>query len=291
MSEPLFTVVVPTYRRPALLAEALASIRAQTVDDFECIVVDDASGEPVELPDDGRFRLLRRSEGGSQSGALNTGIDDARGRYVTFLDDDDLYTPDRLELALEGLRGGPFTICWSKFLDGADTISGQVFDGDASHTILNRTTPHLGTVATQRELLLKFDERFQASADLDWWLRMTSRAPLTTVRKVGLLIRRHSGPRGRNSVEARLASSRLLLDKHAGYFAQHPKARAFRYKRAGLMAQQIGDHRAARRFFLRSLPVTLDPATVRHVARSLRRSTPRPRPEEAGGHERQASGT
>ncbi|MGH7908675.1 MAG: glycosyltransferase family 2 protein, partial [Thermodesulfobacteriota bacterium] len=43
MTNPLFSIIVPTYERPQLLAEAIQSIRAQTIGDFECIVVDDAS--------------------------------------------------------------------------------------------------------------------------------------------------------------------------------------------------------------------------------------------------------
>ncbi|MBI4259617.1 MAG: glycosyltransferase family 2 protein, partial [Actinobacteria bacterium] len=104
VATPLFSVIVPTHGRPAYLAEALASVAAQTIEDWEAVVVDDASPEPVEVPDDPRFRLVRRDENGGPGAARNSGLAAATGRYIAFLDDDDLFTPDRLEVALEGLQ-------------------------------------------------------------------------------------------------------------------------------------------------------------------------------------------
>src|SRR6476661_2260120 len=101
MATPTFTVIVPTYGRPEFLADALASIVAQSFADFECIVVDDASPEPASLPADSRLRVIRREFNGGPPAARNTGIEAARGRYVAFLDDDDVWTRRRLEDALE----------------------------------------------------------------------------------------------------------------------------------------------------------------------------------------------
>ena len=100
MDDPLFSVIVPTYQRPPFLLEALDSVRRQTIESFECIVVDDGSPEPVRLANDDRVRLVRRPINGGVAAARNTGIDHARGRYITFLDDDDVYTPTRLALAV-----------------------------------------------------------------------------------------------------------------------------------------------------------------------------------------------
>ena len=94
------SVVVITRDRPELLAEALASVLAQSSPPVEVVVVDDGSRVPVTLPsDDGSgisMRLLRR-EGGGPSAARNAGAAAAKGEVLAFLDDDDLWDSDYLE--------------------------------------------------------------------------------------------------------------------------------------------------------------------------------------------------
>src|SRR5262249_44071462 len=117
---PTFSVIIPTYGRPRYLAEAVRSVLDQTVGDFECIVVDDASPDPVAVVDDARVRVVRRDVNGGPAAARNTGIDAARGRNLVFLDDDDLYTPERLAAAATGLARAPVTICHARHLDAED---------------------------------------------------------------------------------------------------------------------------------------------------------------------------
>ena len=76
---PSVTVVLPTHDRPRLLAEAIASVRAQTWENWDLIVVDDASDPPASIPDDPRCALIRnvRSRGGAE--AKNAGAFQARG--------------------------------------------------------------------------------------------------------------------------------------------------------------------------------------------------------------------
>jgi glycosyltransferase involved in cell wall biosynthesis len=117
---PLFTIVVPVYRTEQFLAECLASLRDQTCDDFECLVVDDGSpGAAVEgrtlscatvlhtaVRDDGRFRLLRQANRG-QGFARQAGIDRAAGRYLVLVDADDKLAPDFLAIARDRLAARP----------------------------------------------------------------------------------------------------------------------------------------------------------------------------------------
>src|SRR4051794_13465342 len=108
---PLFTVVVPTYNRPGLLADALGSVCRQTISDFECIVVDDCSPTPVAIPDDPRFKLVRNSRNVGASASRNRGLEMAQAPFVTVLDDDDLFAPERLALALPALEDGEISVC------------------------------------------------------------------------------------------------------------------------------------------------------------------------------------
>jgi glycosyltransferase involved in cell wall biosynthesis len=106
---PFFSVILATRDRPALFAEALASVLAQEGADYELIVVDDGSldehgaayagaldragehlGERLQV-----LRLVRRPRGHGQSYSLNYGADEARGAFLAFLDDDDRWTDSR----------------------------------------------------------------------------------------------------------------------------------------------------------------------------------------------------
>lgn len=119
---PTFSVVIPVYERAATVLPTLRSVADQTVDDWECIVVDDGSsdGEHLErvVADlaDGRFRYVRRPNGGGGA-ARNTGVEAARGRYVAFLDSDDRFLPEKLETVLavvhDGARCAYYSYVWA----------------------------------------------------------------------------------------------------------------------------------------------------------------------------------
>ena len=106
MTRPTVSVVLPTYNREALLPRAIDSVIAQTVQDWEIVLVDDGSTDgTTSLADRYRRELgaklvyLRQANTGC-CGARNRGIDASRGRFVAFLDSDDEFMPDKLERQL-----------------------------------------------------------------------------------------------------------------------------------------------------------------------------------------------
>lgn len=270
---PLFTVIIPTYNRPQFIAEAVASVLSQSVGDLECLVIDDASSTRPVLPDDPRVQVIRRADNGGGAAARNTGLRSARGRYVTFLDDDDLYTPDRLAIALEGLSRAPVTICWSRFLDlasrGNRHLEGAVYD-----VIIDGTTPALGATAGDRSIVPLFDERFGAVEDVEWWLRLASVAGVTTVPRIGYLVRRHAGPRHRNGFVERIRDSLLLLETHRDYFALHPRAAAFRWRRIAFLATSMQEYKLARAALRRAFRLQPNVVDLFRYVRALRTADP-----------------
>lgn len=102
VGSPFFSVIIPAYNRAASIVETLESVKNQTFQDFECLVVDDGSADGdrlrsvVDQLGDHRFHYIRRENGGG-SAARNTGIEVAVGRYFSFLDSDDLFLPEKLE--------------------------------------------------------------------------------------------------------------------------------------------------------------------------------------------------
>lgn len=99
----LVTVVTANYNAAKFVAETIDSVFAQTYRNWEMIIVDDCSSdngaEIIEtyLEKDGRIRLIRLEENGGPAVARNRAIEEAKGRYIAFLDSDDLWMPDKLE--------------------------------------------------------------------------------------------------------------------------------------------------------------------------------------------------
>jgi O-antigen biosynthesis protein len=274
---PTFSVIIPTYGRSALLAEAIESVLAQSFTDFECIVVDDASPEPARLPHDSRLRLIVRDQNGGPPAARNSGIAAATGEFVAFLDDDDLWGPERLATAAEAHARAPVAICWQSTLGVANPKPSRTLEGDVRDTVLDGIIPHLGVTSIERRVAPSFDERYEASDDVEWWWRVAQELRVATAPYIGLLYRVHSGPRTRTGQQKRIDNARMFMSERSDWFDTHPRAKAFRLKRMGLSALQVNDRRLALRCFAASLRLVPEPRTAWHALRALSPSRPGPR--------------
>jgi GT2 family glycosyltransferase len=120
-ADPTVTVVVPTYNRADVLPRAIRSVLAQTFPSLECVVVDDASTDGtaavVEAVDDPRLRYVCHERNRGGSAARNTGLAQARGTYVAFLDSDDEWHPEKLarQVGLLEARGDPWVAAYCGF--------------------------------------------------------------------------------------------------------------------------------------------------------------------------------
>lgn len=130
---PRLSVIVPTFERPELLERAWESLRAQTFDDFEVLLVDDASpgeGTPRKIAElaarDPRVRGLRLEKNGGPGSARNAAFPLCRGELMALLDDDDLADPERFARQVALLDRRP-EIDWVVSAVGWMTADGQVF--------------------------------------------------------------------------------------------------------------------------------------------------------------------
>lgn len=137
-ARPLVSVVIATYNRSAVLRCTLLSLQTSTCTDWEAIVVGDActddTAEVVAALGDARIRFVNRERNhGEQSGPNNDGVALARGRFLAFLNHDDLWFPDHLARAVAALESTPsdLVFCLSHPIrpDGTGWIHGATIDG------------------------------------------------------------------------------------------------------------------------------------------------------------------
>jgi teichuronic acid biosynthesis glycosyltransferase TuaG len=108
---PLVSIITPVYNAAPWLPETLNTVRAQTLTDWEQILVDDGSTDnsvamiEAAAREDSRFRLLRTPRNGGPSAARNLALEAASGRFVAFLDADDLWLPEKLSRSVEWITG------------------------------------------------------------------------------------------------------------------------------------------------------------------------------------------
>lgn len=187
---PLVSVIVPTYNRPALLERALRSVFSQTFSNFEVIIVNDAGAdvEPLlrRLPSDHDLRYLAHPANRGPAAARNTGIRAARGDYIAYLDDDDIYYPEHLQALVDFLRRGVFSIAytdacraWQVEQEGEWVTTARdipySWEFDADDILESNHIPTLCVMHERRCIdgAGMFDETLPALEDLDLWIRMS----------------------------------------------------------------------------------------------------------------------
>lgn len=184
---PLVSVILPTYNRASYLKKAIASVCAQSFQDWELIVVDDGStdetGEVLEglCRLESRMTCLYQFNGGAAS-ARNKGLNRAKGKYVAFLDDDDEWLPEKLKTQVEFMEAHPeIGMSYTRFKivcsTGPKTGQWRVFPEMLATTFEGMIesffipTP---TVMMRRSCLgemLWFDSQFRIAQDQDLWFR------------------------------------------------------------------------------------------------------------------------
>ena len=178
------SVIIPAYNQGCYLGEAIDSVVKQTYPDFEVIVVDDGSTdhtpEVVASYSDERIRYIYQDNRGL-SAARNTGIRHSTGIYLSFLDSDDLFLPEKLALLVEELKNKPEiglvagqAIPIDEHGNRIGAIFARPFPEDTAQLLL-RNPVHVGSVMLRRHWQEKvgfFDETLRSYEDWDMWLRL-----------------------------------------------------------------------------------------------------------------------
>jgi hypothetical protein len=215
-ASPLVSVVVPTFNRLTCLREAIASVFAQTHENWELVVVDDGStdgtAEFLKGQTDDRVRVIASEHTGNPAFLRNAGVRQSRGKFVAFLDSDDRWKREKLEVQLRGFGAEPecrWRYCGFERVDAAGRAMGPSRRSWTAERgwVLGRLlrleavvpTP---TVIVERALFDEvggFDESFSHVEDYEFWFRLASRSAVGVdadpLAIIGVMAGTHSGDR------------------------------------------------------------------------------------------------
>lgn len=185
--KPLISIIVPIYNRPDMVAEVLATVQKQTWKKWELIFIDDASQDTTWqviqniASEDSRVRPISRKQNGGVAAARNTGIQQAQGKYLAFLDSDDRWFPEKLEQQVKVFElssnvgmvysGVRIRGRYGMVRDRAASVQGNVaqkamwsnFAGSPSRVMISRKA--IDAVGF-------FDEQLPSLEDRDMWFRI-----------------------------------------------------------------------------------------------------------------------
>jgi glycosyltransferase involved in cell wall biosynthesis len=199
--DPRVSVIVPTYNRPEKLVEALKSILNQTYQNFEVIVVNDCGADVSSLisflDEKHQITCLRHNRNRDRAAARNSGIRLARGKYIAYLDDDDIFYPNHLETLVSFLEATGHKVAYSDARrvhqvkeNGRDIgkESDQPYsrDFDQDQILVNNFIPTL-CLMHERSCLSEvglFDEELATHEDWDLWIRLSRRYRFGHIKKL-----------------------------------------------------------------------------------------------------------
>ena len=237
--KPTVSVVIPTHNRAHLIGWTIQSVLNQTYQDFEIIVVDDASSDNTEeivsnIKDD-RIRYIRHEKNKGAPAARNTGIKAAKGEYIAFQDSDDEWLPQKLEKQMKVFENVPpkVGIVYTGFfriVDGKKEYIPYSWvtqkEGNIHKELLKGSFIATPSIVVRKECFEKagmFDERLPRLQDWELVLRLSKYYDFKFIDEP-LLIAPFTSDSLSASEKARIKALKLILSKHLNDFAEDKKS-------------------------------------------------------------------
>lgn len=245
-SSPLVSIVIPTYNRPGLLYRSLSSAIGQTYENTEIIVVDDGSQSNIRKViscfDSGSVKLLEHDENKGGSAARNTGISEAKGEFIAFLDSDDEWLPTKIEKQMKEFEdsseetGVVYCQFYTMHDDTGYAKSSNTdikdneglpvgyYSGDVLPHLLRGWCPATTSqFIVKRECLSKerFDEKLASFQDYDLWIRLAMEYEFSYVEDELVVKHSHSGDQISSNIESRKAGIEQFFAKWEDEFLRN----------------------------------------------------------------------
>ena len=237
MSSPMVSIIIPTHNRAHMVGRAIRSVLAQTFKDFELILVDDCSTDYTEEAartfHDRRMVYLRHDENQGASAARNTGVRAARGKYIAFLDSDNEWWCNKLELQVAVLEQTPeiglVYAGWEWVSEKTGEVElRRVPDGRGRVVGLPRWAHNIADDFLVRSEILKetfHNEDLQTYEEYDLFLRLATKCSFRWIPKVLVSCYTHDGPRlSDGDAREKVKVLEYIIREHGWFIRKDAKA-------------------------------------------------------------------
>lgn len=241
----LISVVITTYKRGVSeIRDSINSVLCQTYNNLELFIVDDSPNDYIKRDevksyccsiDDSRVKYIQHKTNLGACAARNTGLFEATGKFIAFLDDDDVWSSDKMEKQVAMFTDDSIGLvfCDASIIEHDETkrswfeknkpLSGKVYDALMKYNFIGSTSfPML-----RREYLVEvggFDIEMEASQDWDTWIRITQKYEAAFVDEQLVTYYIHPGERITNNTQKRIRALQALNRKHKLYLENHKEA-------------------------------------------------------------------
>ncbi len=270
---PRVTVVLPTYQRPAYLARAIATVQAQTLTDWELIVVDDndpahpdrqrTQDQLLAYRHDRRIRTVLHTSNRGGAAARNTGIRAAQGPWIAFLDDDDQWDSTKLERQLDRAEASTDDVALVYCrIRNHHAANGRVSDYRTEpqkcsvRDLLRRN--HIGGTscimcrASALHDIGMFDESLASRQDIDLYVRMAASHAFAFVDDALVTMNLHGEGRISTNLRSKVQGHTQFFEKHRQQIEADPIGLRARLKEIGRFHLASHDLVEARRVLSRA---------------------------------------
>jgi glycosyltransferase involved in cell wall biosynthesis len=268
VKNPRVSVVIPTYNRAPLLGRAIQSVLNQTYQDFEVIVVDDASTDNTEGIvkgfNCGKIKYIRHEKNKGGAAARNTGIKEANFDYIAFQDSDDEWLPEKLEQQMNIFKTVPpdvgvvYTGFWR--VEGIKKTyipSSQVRlkEGYIHYSLLEGNFVTTPAAVVKKECFEKagaFDESLPRFQDWELWIRISKYYQFKYINEP-LVISYYTPDSISTDQNGLIIACKLILEKHFEDLKKHRKLLAKHYCSRGILLCSTREFRQGRSYHIKAI--------------------------------------
>ena len=228
---PFFSIVIPSYNRSVYISKTIESVINQTFSDWELIVVDDGSTDNTKeiiqaiIQNDNRIKY-RYQNNAERSAARNNGIKNSTGEYICFLDSDDLFLPNHLQILFEEItqKKKPIALFFTNQLNSINNILSKENSLALSEPIFlylfeNAIIP--ARVCVHKNILKEeqFDVDITVVEDMILWVRISDKYPVFQIQKETVIYTLHDD----NSINIKNTGAQKRLDGLLKFFHRYPQ--------------------------------------------------------------------
>jgi glycosyltransferase involved in cell wall biosynthesis len=259
---PRISVITPTYNRHDMIGRAIESVLRQTFTDWEMLIVDDCPTKPAEVIvrryNDPRITYIKHDSNKGGAEARNTAMRASSGDFFCFIDDDDEWLPNALEILFGAVKDTPPEVGFCFASIEMDYSNGKKVRthvpevvADYHERALRNFSGFIGQGLIVKRAVYEdvggWDPALPSHQEIEWVIRMTKKYKACGVDKPVVHIFINDGhARIGNNLPKRILGREILLERYKDDFAAHPKYLARHLFLLAMWCREIGDHAKAR---------------------------------------------